>query len=127
MKTTLQKALAEIAPNISIQTIWEHDADLRDIRQDCDGFEDENPNDWQAWQSEIRATAIRDGEEITGSAYLGGTWEKAGDLPEYSNPSISGYELQMTEEALEALAVERPHTIDLIQINKALAYLQANP
>jgi hypothetical protein len=103
VKTELQKALAKIAPSVSIQTIWEHDCDLRDIRKDCDGFDDENPEDWQAWQSEVKATAIVNGEEISGSDYLGGTWEKAGDHPAESNPEISGYEAQMTEEALEIL------------------------
>jgi hypothetical protein len=106
MKTELQKKLAKIAPSICIDTLWEHDHDHRDIRKDCDGFDDENPADWQAWQSEVRATCIYDGEEITGSAYLGGTWEKAGDHPETSNPEISGYENQMTAEALEELAKE---------------------
>ena len=104
MKTTLQKSLAKIAPSISIRTIWQHDQDLRDIRQDCCGMDDENPEDWQAWRSEIQATAIVKGEEVTASTHLGGTWEKAGDLPEYSNPDISGYENQMTWEALEELA-----------------------
>jgi len=108
MKTELQKQLAKIAPSICIETLWEHDHDLRDIRKDCDGFDDENPDDWQAWQSEVRAICIYDGEEITGSAYLGGTWEKAGDHPETSNPEISGYEHQMTVEALEGLAKEPP-------------------
>ena len=130
MKTELQHALALIAPSISIATFWEHDPDFHDIRQDCDGFEDANPADWQAWQSEIRATAIKDGATITGNAYLGGTWEAAGDNPAITNPDISGYENQMTAEALEMLAVENPHTLDLIQINKALAFiatLQSKP
>ena len=104
MKTTLQKALAKIAPSISIRTIWEHDHDLIDIRQDCDGMDDADPDDWQAWRSEVQATAFDNGEEVTTSTHLGGTWEKAGDLPEYSNPAISGYENQMTWEALEELA-----------------------
>lgn len=108
MKTDLQKELAKFAPHISIQTIWEHDPDHFDIRKDCDGFDDENPEDWQAWQSEVRATAIADGEEFSGSSYLGGTWEKAGDLPEESNPDISGYEPQMTAEALEELSKSLP-------------------
>jgi hypothetical protein len=108
MKTALQKHLAQFAPSVSIVTIWEHDPDLHDIRQDCDGFDDENPEDWQAWQSEIRATAICEGEEITGSAYLGGTWEKAEDSPAESNPDISGYERQMTAEALTELLAAVP-------------------
>lgn len=103
MKTELQKKLATLAPHVSIRTIWTHDPDLYDISQDCDGMEGENPEDWQAWQSEIRATAIVDGEEVSASDYLGGTWERAGDVPEESNPTISGYELQMTREALSQL------------------------
>lgn len=67
-------------------------------------MEDENPEDWQAWQSEIEVSAIKNGELVTTSAYIGGTWEKAGDRPEESNPDISGYEPQMTQEALEELA-----------------------
>lgn len=108
MKTAIQKQLAKIAPNISIQTIWEHDPDHHDIRDDCDGFDVENPEDWQAWQSEIRAVCICEGREITGSAHLGGTWEKAGDNPAVSNPEISGYERQMTEEALNELLEAMP-------------------
>jgi hypothetical protein len=102
-KTELQKALAKIAPSLSIRTIWEHDEDCRDIRKDVCDMEDEDPDDWQAWQSNVKAVAIANGEEIEGNAYLGGTWEKAGDVPEESNPEISGYENQMTVEALEEL------------------------
>jgi hypothetical protein len=123
MKTELQKTLASIAPSIHIQTVWSIDEDYRDIRKDCDGFDDEDPNDWTCWQSEIRATCIIDGEEVSGSAYLGGTWGKAGDLPEYSNPEISGYEPQMTEEALDDLRVYCD-TKKLRQINKAVAFIK---
>lgn len=130
MQTELQKTLAKIAPNIFIQTIWDHDPDHHDIREDCDGFDDENPEDWQAWQSEIRAACICEGREITGSTYLGGTWEKAGDNPALSNPEISGYERQMTEEALKELLNEMPIVgIDgnatplRAQIDKAIAHL----
>lgn len=108
MKTALQKQLAKVAPSLCIKTLWERDPDHYDIRKDCDGFDDEDPDDWQAWQSEVRATCIYDGEGITGSAYLGGTWEKAGDNPAESNPEISGYEHQMTVEALEELAKNLP-------------------
>jgi hypothetical protein len=126
MKTALQKHLAALAPSIAIRTIWEHDPDHHDIRKDCDGFDDENPADWQAWQSEIRATAIVGGDEISGSAYLGGTWEKAGDNPAESNPEISGYELQMTDEALCDLAHSIPGTSPIhAEIQSALDYLKA--
>lgn len=107
MKTELQKELAKIAPNIHIQTIWEHDPDAwsewRELSKPGNCFENESRDDWQPWQSEVRATVICDGEEVTGSAYLGCTWEKAGDDPSVSNPDISGYEPQMTEEALQEL------------------------
>ncbi len=102
-KTNLQKKLARVAPYVSIETIWEHDEYPCDIRKDCDGMDEENPEDWQAWQSEIRVTVIQDGEEVSASAYLGGTWEKAGDRPAESNPDISGYEPDMTRGALGEL------------------------
>lgn len=112
MKTALQKQLAKVAPSLCILTLWEHDQDAssewRELSKPGNCFEGEDPEDWQAWQSEVRATCIYDGEEITGSAYLGGTWEKAGDDPAESNPEISGYEPQMTAEALEELAKNLP-------------------
>lgn len=125
MKTELQKVLSKIAPSVCIQTIWEHDPDLFDIRQDCDGLDDEDPDDWQAWQSEVRASAIADGEEISGSAYLGGTWEKAGDNPEESNPKISGYERQMTEEALRELGQQTTEETLSAQIIAAIRFLDS--
>ena len=123
MKTTLQKHLATIAPSISIETIWEHDPDCHSIQDDCDGFEDEDPNDWQCWQSEIRATAIHCGEEVTGQAYLGGTWEKAGEYPWVANPEISGYEAQMTVEALEELR-DKIAPGDRRQVLEAIAFIE---
>jgi len=108
MKTELQKQLAKIAPSICIQTLWEHDPFSGPISKDCAGFSPKDDHKWQAWQSEICATCIYDGEEITGSAHLGGTYELCGDGPAISNPEISGYENQMTVEALEELAKELP-------------------
>jgi hypothetical protein len=125
MKTALQIALRKIAPSLSIATDWSHDEDFRDIRKDCEGMDDEDPADWQAWQSEVRATTIHEGEELSGSAYLGGTWEKAGDVPEESNPDISGYENQMTVEALEELAKKLPDdSTDQAEISAAIAHIK---
>lgn len=111
MKTPLQKQLVKVAPSIHIETIWEHDPDCeREFKElsrnpgDC--FHGEDRDDWEPWQSEIRATAIINGELVSGSAYLGGTWEQAGDNPWKSNPEISGYESQMTVEALKELATQ---------------------
>ena len=126
MKTELQKKLAKTSPSIAISTLWEHDHDLHDIRKDCDGMDDENPEDWQAWQSEVRAMVIHEGEELTGSAYLGGTWEKAEDHPETSNPDISGYEPQMTVEALEELAKRLTETSPLhAEISAAITLINS--
>lgn len=124
MKTKLQAALATLAPSISIQTEWSHDHDIHpDIRKDCDGFDDENPEDWQAWQSEVSASAIVNGELVSASAYLGGTWEKAGDNPHESNPDISGYESDMTAEALTELLTLVPAYS--AEINAALDHINS--
>jgi hypothetical protein len=105
MKTNLQKQLAAIAPAISIKTIWERDtyASFNELAQPGCCFENEKREDWSCWQSEVRALAIVDGEEISGEDNMGGTWEKSGDDPATSNPDISGYEPQMTHAAIENL------------------------
>lgn len=135
MKTPLQKQLAGIAPSISIEIIWEHDPDCeREFRElsrnpgDC--FYGEDRDDWQPWQSEVRATAIVGGEELTGSDYLGATWEKFGDDPRVSNPDISGYEDQMTVAALEELIGKLPdgdHHAEALsdQICDAISHVKA--
>jgi hypothetical protein len=124
MKTELQKALSKIAPYVSIRTIWEHDCDMTDIRKHCDGMDDEDPDGWQAWQSNVRALAIVGGKEIEGNAYLGGTWEKAGDVPEESNPEISGYEPQMTVEALRELGEQITDIMLASQIIDAIRHCE---
>lgn len=95
--------LNKLAPDITFETEWEPDLCCQDIRQDCQGFDDEDPDNWQAWQSEVRATCIQDGKKVSVSTYLGGTWEKAGDDPQESNPDISGYLPQLLEEAATEL------------------------
>lgn len=123
---TLLAQLATVAHLVAIETIWQHDDDIHpDIRKDCDGFNDADPGDWQAWRSEVRATAIVKGKPITGSAYLGGTWEKSGDDPSMSNPEISGYLPQMIEEAVQDLrnALPEGETMLRAQIGEILATL----
>lgn len=126
MKTQLQKELAKIAPSISIETIWEHDIDHGPVSKECCGFDESEDDDWQCWQSEIRATTIQNGDEVSGSAYLGGTYEKYGDNPATSNPEISGYEPQMTEEALEDLLplISITDRATRNQINKAIKHIK---
>ena len=121
IKTKLQTELAKILPFVVILTHWQHDTDMC---EKCEWMEDEDPNDWQAWQSEVRATAIEEGEKLGGSAYLGGIWEQAEDLPEVSNPEISGYEAQMTIEALEELAKKITSPDQRAQINSAIAFIK---
>jgi len=131
MKSELQKKLALVAPAVHIETIWEHDPDERwSDPLNKDWTEGEDPDDWQAWQSEVRATAIHQGELLTGSGYLGGTWEKFGDNPYKTNPEISGYESQKTEEALGELLDQLKGNDDslsaflLKQINDAITTFQ---
>lgn len=117
MKTALQQRLATIAPNIDIHTLWSRDYDEKfsdPINKDW--TEGQKAKDWKCWQSEIRASIVKNGELVRGSAYMGGTWERAGDKPAKYNPEISGYEPQMTVEALEellALAPQLEHQIKL--------------
>jgi hypothetical protein len=123
MKNELQKELGRVSPSLEIVTIWEHDTDLFDIRDDCEGFDDEQPGDWQAWQSEVKVSVIVGGVSYSGSAFLGGTWERASDHPSESNPDISGYYPGMVREALSELAskVDHPEILD------ALEYLDCVP
>lgn len=99
----LLATLAKLAPSIGIETIWEHDDFCGPISKDCHGYTKADDDDWQAWQSEVRASAIVEGKTVSGSAHLGGTWEKVWDHPGLSNPEISGYLPQMIIEALEEL------------------------
>lgn len=123
MKTKLQLQLTSIAPSISIETFWSHDDDSGPISKECDGFDPSEDDEWQAWNSEIKATAIIDGNKVSGSAYLGGTWEKQGEHPSVSNPEISGYEPQMTEEALDDLKVYCDAKT-IRQIDKAISLIK---
>lgn len=104
MKTPKQifDTLALLAPGIAVAVHWTRDDDARwsDISEALPG---ESRDDWQAWETEVRATAIVKGKEIVGNAYLCGTWEKYGDNPAQSNPDISGYLPQKIAEALEEL------------------------
>jgi hypothetical protein len=123
MKTKLQLQLAIIAPSICIETIWSHDDDSGPISKDCDGFDPSEDDEWQCWQSEIKATVIVDGNEVSGSAHLCGTWEKRGEHPSSSNTEISGYEPQMTEEALDDLRIYCDASI-IKQIDKAIRIIK---
>lgn len=109
-KTKLQIHLADMAPTLVFETIWQHD---EEIHPDMAS---------QAWQAEVRVSAIHEGNFVTGSAYLGGVWEKRGDNPAESNPDISGYEADMTLEALSKLYKQLPtQRILKFQVETAVA------
>lgn len=115
MKTdhkSILATLATLAPSIAFRVEWTPDDDCRFDEHGMTApggcFHGEDPADWAAWQSEVTATAIVGGETLTGSAYLGGTWERYGDNPAESNPEISGYLLQMLDEAATELALALP-------------------
>lgn len=95
--------LAKVAPSIAIETIWERDTHAR-----WDADDSLDPDDFTAWQSEVKVSAIIGGKMVSGSEYLGGTWEKYGDKPGESNPEISGYLPQMIQEALNDLLKQLP-------------------
>lgn len=107
-----------LCPSVCIEAIWSADANAKwDIEDDS-----LDRDDFTAWQSEVRASAIIAGQMLSGSAYLGGTWEKFGDNPNESNPEISGYLPQMLEEALRELGRQ---TTDLQICNQVIAALKA--
>ena len=126
MKSKLQQDLASICPSVNIETTWTHDTDIHpDIRKDCDGMDDEDPDDWQCWQSQVTAIVIVDGKVIAGSDSLGGTWERAENSPWQSNPEISGYEASMTVSALEDLlaAIDDPELTE--EISAAIIHIHS--
>jgi hypothetical protein len=200
MKTTqLQRSLRTISPHIVVQTIWQHDTELVDIRTDVDGM-DKNPatiskaeyemivgkwfaivkgrsgyakpgheshkiymgngwnsvdadelqdalgknwwvenvngyvsviryaDDWQAWTAEVRASATSDDRDVSVSAFLCGVWAGADELPEESNPTVSGYEIDLTIQALGDLAT-RIDDYSLLQndIEDLVKHLKALP
>jgi len=100
----LIEALGTIAPQIEIGVLWSADtcADFR-IFDKGNALENEKREDWQPWETEVRATAILNGKRVTGSAYLCGTWEKFGDNPKETNPDVSGYLKSMIGDALAEL------------------------
>ena len=103
--------LAELLPFVHIARVWSSDTfpdwDIFEVGNALDG---EDKDNWQAWQSEVKATAIIQGKVFSGSNFLGGTWERYDDNPEVSNPSISGYFTQMVHEAIFQLVLALPQS-----------------
>ena len=95
MKSPLHTTLQTLAPSICIETHWS-----------IDGFDPAENDNWTAWQSEVRATAVLVGDMIRGTDYLGGTYERLGDDPAITNPEISGYESDMVVNAVTELLLK---------------------
>ena len=118
--------------NIALETFWEHDPDSKfsELVYPGGAFENEDPEDWVCWQSEVRATCIIGGKVITGHAYLGSTWEKACSDPSESNPDINGYYPGMVEASLQDLrrnifhAGEKPDCVDC-ELSRLLKEIKA--
>ena len=106
MKSPLQITLQTLAPSICIETLWSLDEYADRMSDACDGEDPANDDDWMAWQSEVRATAVLAGDMIRGTDYLGGTYERIGDDPSISNPEISGYESGMVYTAVTELLLK---------------------
>ena len=103
-RSSILASLALAAPCLSIAVLWEDDIHPdTSIFDKGNALDDQSPDDWRCWMSEVRASMIVNGQLLTGSDYLGGTWEKASCQPDESNPEISGYFPQMCEQALEDL------------------------
>jgi hypothetical protein len=117
MKTKLQKELAKIISHAVIETIWERDrdgqAEFKKLQAPGEAFENEKQKDWVCWQSEVKVRVISGGKAFEHSTYLSGTWERKGSAPSKVNQNISGYENQMTRDALIALKEKGATGLDI--------------
>lgn len=130
MKTELDSKqlialVASVAPFVCVCTIWTHDECSGPISKECDGFTSDEDDDWTAWNSEVRASLIQDGEMISVSDFLGGTFEKAGDDPAQSNPDISGYFSDMLFSALTGLRALAKDAAQVEAIEQAIALVRS--
>ena len=100
---------ANHCPFLNLRTYWsvDPDPDLSIFDIGC-GLGGENPETWECFDTEVRASVIFEGNLVHGSAFMGGTWEKLENDPEENNPLISGYYPQMVWEALENLIKQLP-------------------
>ena len=124
MKSPLQTTLKTLAPSICIETHWSIDEYADRMSDACDGADPANDDDWTAWQSEVRATAILDGDMIQGTDYLGGTYERIGDDPAITNPEISDMVVNAVTELLLKAQTDTPQTLALrAEIDAILNFL----
>jgi hypothetical protein len=112
MKTELQTALVAFIPTVAVKTVWYR------------GWL--SSEGAQEWDAEVQVSTIVNGDIYTGSAYLGGVMEQAGDDPKISNPTISGYEIGLTHDALTELSDKLPKCVVVqLDIAAAIEYLSS--
>lgn len=106
---SIDSKIREIAPSFCVEINWDHDPYATWDRSSSDvGYAgnalcDEDPDDWQVWTTEVSVFCIHRGEKIEESEYMGGTWEREGDNPEITNPTISGYKSGLMKECFYRL------------------------
>lgn len=88
-----------------IATNWsvDFDSDFSDLTYPGGCFENESSKNWKAWNCEIVASVIINGELITGTAHMGGNWIPSDKHPKNVIPTVNGYESQMISDALNDL------------------------
>lgn len=96
-QTHLLEQLRTLASAIAIETLWEGDEfavwDMEDPSLE--------PDDFVAWNADVRVTAVVDGTLVHGEKSLGGIWEKYG---EPHDAEIHGYFPGMLSDALTELS-----------------------
>lgn len=95
MNAKIKKALKKVAPSISFSVFYTID---HNFRWDGDG-PDPVDEGFDAYDVDVYARTVVDGDILEGRASLGGTYEKPGT----KDPDIGGYLPQMLEEAVDEL------------------------
>jgi len=90
--------LKKVAPNIAFSVAYTEDPNYR---WDGDG-PDPAEEGYVAYDVDVYARAIEDGEIVEGQASMGGTYEIPGEF----DPDIGGYLPQMLAEAIDELKSE---------------------
>lgn len=95
---SLRDALKVAAPNMVLETTYEHDPSFRWDGDGPDPAELDDPLD--PHDVTVSARMIVNGEFMEGNAYMGGTYEPLGGP---YDPDIGGYLNQMAGEAIDEL------------------------
>jgi hypothetical protein len=114
---SLVSTLAELAPQVAIETTRERD---HDTRWDGDG-PSPSRRGLKAYNTTVAVRAISGGKLIEAEAHLGGSWLRHGR----QDPDVSGYFPQMLEEALHELRDQLPENDPMrAQVTAAAAHVR---